>query len=193
MALISTTYAKRSKDLENVDTTWLGNLIDSASAMIDAYCDRTIEAADHTETLDGTGQQWIYVGNPPINTLTSVIITDTDNTTETILSAQFRYDSDPGKIFFKHENTSTYLVFPQDFQNIQVAYNGGWSTIPDDLQQACIIITRNLYARSSVGKNAGLQSEKMGEASFARMPHNFEVMTPDAKMLLAKYRRLSFE
>jgi len=189
MALCTTTYAKQSADLARVDTTWLSNIIDAASSMIEGYCDRTFSAADYEETVDGTGLDWIYVKNAPINSFTSIVITDSSNNEETILASQFRYDSTAGKITFKYNNTSSYLAFPEDFQNVKVTYNGGYTTIPAAVQQACALVTRNIYSRTSGGTNPAYKTEKMGEHSFTRESMNNQVMTPDVMALLDRYVR----
>lgn len=192
MSLCTTTYAARAADLANVDSTELQDLLDAATTMIENFCDRTFASTAYTAKQDGTGAQWIYVDNPPLISFTQVIIEDPDGTTETIAASQFRTDSDAGKIWFRDDANSSYSYFPCGFQNIRIDYTGGFATIPASVQRACLLVARALYAQTSGGVNAAMQSERMGEHNYTRISTQDDPMTESARALLNPYVRQLF-
>ena len=184
MSLCTTTYAKRAADLSAVNTQELQDLLDAATTLIENYCDRTFASTAYTEKQDGTGAQWIYVENPEIISFTQVIIEDPDGTTETIAASQFRTDTTAGKIWFKDDNSSSYVYFPEGFENVRIDYTGGYATIPAAVQRACLLVARALYAQTGGGWNAAAQSERMGEHNYTRGSANQDPMTESARALL---------
>lgn len=188
-SLCTTIYAKRAEDLAQINTQHLQDLLDAATDLIEGKCDRVFASADYAETLDGTGQRFIYVNNPPLNSFTSIVMTDSNDTTETILADQFRTKSDDsvGRITFKSSNSSSYSYFPEDNDNVTVNYNGGYDTIPSDVQRACLLVARNLHMRTSGGVRTAFKSERLGEHNFTREAVDEEIFTPDVMALLSKY------
>lgn len=191
MSLCTLAYAQRAEDLASIDSTRLQDLLDAATTMIEQYCDRTFASTAYTGKQDGTGAQWIYVDNPPIISFTSVVIEDPDGTTETILASQFRTDTTAGKIWFKDDNSSSFVYFPCGFQNIQINYTGGYATIPAPVQQACLLVARALYAQSGGGWNAAAHSARMGEHNYTRVSADADPMTASVRALLSNYVRSS--
>jgi len=189
VSLCTTTYAKRAADLANINTQELQDLLDAATDMIELFCDRTFASTAYTAKQDGTGAQWIYAENAPLIDFTQVTIEDPDGTTETIAASEFRTDAETGKIWFTDDNDSSYVYFPVGFQNVQIDYTGGYSTIPSAVQRACLLVARALYAQTSGGWNAAAQSERMGEHNFTRVSANQDPLTPSARALLAPYVR----
>ncbi len=86
-----------------------------------------------------------------------------------------------------------YGYFPLGLYNVRVDYTGGYSTIPEDLQQAACAYVAALFRISSVDRT--LQSEKIGDYSYTTATHilsgtvDLSSLSPDAAMYLAPYRR----
>lgn len=165
--LISISRAQQTKALENVDPVLLGDLIAAASDAIEKYCDRVFTSAAYIEKRNGNGLAEITVHNPPIVSLTQVIITDSAENTETIAATEFRYDADTGRVVFKPTNSSTYILFPIGQLNIQIDYTGGYATIPASVQEACVEAVKTLHGQTNK-KASGIKSFKMGEYSETR-------------------------
>jgi len=55
-------------------------------------------------------------------------------------------------------------IFPTGHQNITVRYTAGYSTIPNDLEQICIDLTKLYYDNASI--NSAVQSESIGDYSY---------------------------
>ena len=71
---------------------------------------------------------------------------------------EFEFDEDSGRLY------CTSATFPKGKQNVFVAYTGGYSTIPDDLQQACIEVAQQLHQQ--ISQDANLRAESLGDYSY---------------------------
>jgi hypothetical protein len=189
MALCTNSYARATSQFSSQPaTTELTNLLEAASDLIEDYCDRTFASTAYTEKQDGNGLPFIYAKNPPSVSFTSIVITDPDNSTETILAAQFRTRSDNSrfKIEFKPNNTSSYDIFPEGFANVTINYTGGYATVPDAVQRACVIVALNIYRQTASAKNPAFSQERMGDHGFTRAVP-MDPITGEVKRLLSKY------
>ncbi len=52
----------------------------------------------------------------------------------------------------------------EGYRNIYIDYNGGYATIPEDLEQICIEVVSDVFG--SRGTNSNLKSEKIGDYSY---------------------------
>jgi hypothetical protein len=72
------------------------------------------------------------------------------------------------------------LLTTPSFETVQVTTTWGWATVPDDVNQACILLAMRQFARL----NAAL-----GVVGFADMAITVRAVDPDVRDLLAPYRR----
>ncbi len=73
-------------------------------------------------------------------------------------ASDLQYDSTNGQLYRPGGFTAGY-------KNIYVEYTAGYSTYPDDLIQACIDLTAQLYR--NIRRDDRLQSESLGDYSYA--------------------------
>jgi len=66
------------------------------------------------------------------------------------------------------------------FETVQVTTVWGWASIPDDVNQACILLAMRQFARL----NAAL-----GVVGFADMAITVRAVDPDVRDLLSPYRK----
>lgn len=149
---------------DSVDDTLLENMIESASRSIDRIANRRFY-------LDSTASARQYRVSSPvilytddIGTTTGLIVQtddDGDGTFETTLTLNTDYIMDPltalslGRPFTQItivSTSNTFPIFPGLFQNglrpgVQVTARFGWPSVPDDINQACLILTADLYKR----------------------------------------------
>ena len=72
---------------------------------------------------------------------------------------------------------------------LSVTYNGGYSTIPEDVQQATIQVMLGMY--STGAKDPSLKSEKLGEYSYTlNTSYAGSSISPMVEGLLTRYRRV---
>jgi hypothetical protein len=149
---------------DNVDDTLLENMIESASRSIDRIANRRFY-------LDSTASARQYRVSSPvilytddIGTTSSLVVQtddDGDGVFETTLTLNTDYIMDPltalslGRPFTQItivSTSKTFPIFPGLFQNglrpgVQVTARFGWPSVPDDINQACLILTADLYKR----------------------------------------------
>jgi hypothetical protein len=76
---------------------------------------------------------------------------------------------------------ATFPLFTlPSFETVQVTAQWGWESIPDDVNQACILLSMRQFARL----NAAL-----GVVGFADMAITVRAVDPDVRDLLSQYRR----
>lgn len=142
-------------DYENMnaqDQTLVQALIEASTSAIEKECRRIFGAANYVEVQDGNRENFLFVHNYPINSLTSIVIKvdDTGDNDITLTSTALTYCSETGEIRWDKltADVTDYLgYFPEGFQNITIRYNGGFSEIPTPIQQVCAQIVIQLYKR----------------------------------------------
>ena len=149
---------------DNVDDTLLEGMVEAASRSIDRIANRRFY-------LDGNASARAYRVSSPVILYTDDIGTtsglvvkideDGDGTFETTLTLNTDYIMDPltaldlGRPYTQVTMVTTsqsFPIFPGLFQNglrpgVQVTARWGWPSVPDDINQACLILTADLYKR----------------------------------------------
>ena len=76
---------------------------------------------------------------------------------------------------------------PSAVKSVLVEYTAGYATVPDDLQQACIDVSKMLFLDRR--RDTGMQSENLGDYSYSRASRS-EIDALMASMLM-DWRELS--
>lgn len=125
------------------DETLIENLIDRVTDMFERYCRRKFKQATYTEYHSPQSRDdKIFPKNYPINSVTS-IHDDPDRAygSDTLITA-----SEYGIV------DDVYVewidgAFSGGTNSVKIIYSGGYSTIPEDLSQACIEEVARRYKR----------------------------------------------
>ncbi|MDE1907446.1 MAG: phage head-tail connector protein [Rhodospirillales bacterium] len=156
-------------------------LIASASAMIESYCNRIFAESSYTETRNGTGGAKLLLLNAPVTAVSSVTVDG--------YAVPAAPDAiSPGYLFDQQVLYIRPGAYPGEFvrgiQNITVAYVAGYSTVPADVNQACVELIASKYAkRLRIDK----KSETLGTAQ--TIGFDLSDMPLSVKTALAAYRR----
>lgn len=164
----------------------LTRMVGGISGDAEDFCRRKFDAATYTSELHTgkRGQQHLYPHQWPINSVTSVKIDGTAITEDTDFT-----DIDPAK-WVKYKTSDGVWValflgdtWESDPMGIEITYNGGYTTIPDNLKRAVTQLCVEAYLHR--GKQ-GLEAE-----SFAGMSLNFDSTRwpTDALKTLGRYKR----
>lgn len=129
------------------DDTFLQNLITRISDDIESQCNRAFHAATYTQYYKGSGTNRLLLRQYPVNSVTSVF-DDPDR----VWGSDTQFDADDisisdeilGMIILEDNIFSEF----EDVENIKVIYNAGYSTIPTDLESACIKLCAADYLES---------------------------------------------
>lgn len=194
------------KATSNANLQFLANY---ASSVIQSYCGRELTAAYVVEYKDG-GKAQLFVDRIPINSINSVMeysgsqyvelrsIATVDGELPNLVAnanavSDFTWDKDTGKISkdvaLNSGNPHLSLLGVPTFANyakgVRIEYNGGYTTIPDDLKLATLDYVKMLYKKEQAGQVFALQGES--KQSFPLSQNNFP---PHIRRILDLYRIL---
>jgi hypothetical protein len=149
---------------DNVDDTLLENMVEAASRSIDRIANRRFYLDANASARAYRVSSPVILYTDDIGTTSGLIVKldeDGDGTFETTLTLNTDYLMDPltaldlGRPYTQVTMVTTsqsFPIFPGLFQNglrpgVQVTARWGWPSVPDDINQACLILTADLYKR----------------------------------------------
>lgn len=167
--------------LINACTDWIekycgGRRFLSPGTDVTEYFESPFRVGDPVERTN----HWLSVKSWPIISVTSVSFRSglTPPWTGNIQPAQ-NYD-----IYPDHGQLYLRIGYPRGPQSVQVIYQGGFATIPSDLQYACIkMVSKEFFRRKAEGKNM--------ERSGGNQVMWNQGMEADLIDLLSAYRRIA--
>jgi len=162
----------------------LAVLLSQASAVLRRMTGRDLsngfESASRTEYYDGKDAETIQLREWPVTSITSVKYVNDDGSTETIGSTEYRVNTLTGVLSMLGSVRGRFIVnatgglnspefgvsprFDAGFQNVQVVYTGGYSSIPADLELAVFRLMDVGYSQR--GRDSSKQSESIGDYSY---------------------------
>lgn len=175
-------------------------VIDRASDWIEGFCGRPFkEIAYTTLRLRGPRGSDLFVAHAPIKTSATVTI-KVDGTTQTVWKAEA--DGDPKDFDVIVARSTEWSVMVPDLLyrdegwapesqsnpfNVLLTYTGGLLTIPDDIQEACLLCVQKIFRE---------QQRQLAELATVNLPGGgvtlFDrAMPARARELLNSYRRLA--
>lgn len=152
------------------DDALIATLITRAQDRIERHCNRIFNAATFTEDIDGGGRS-LVVRNGPIQTLTSVSYVGGTSVVDIDLD-KFTVNARAGVISLRQEEfcpfferrsrmrSPNHVTFTAGIRNYRVVYDGGFTVIPADLEQACIELVKSAYINRRI--NGDIQGESVG-------------------------------
>jgi hypothetical protein len=163
------------------DDDFIINLINRVTDYIDRYCKRTFNADDYSDEMhSGDDTNYLLPRYWPINSIVRIQHRKTTLNTDswsTIDSKYYHIEGHNKEVVFKTG------IFTQGVNNYRISYNGGYSTIPEDLKMACIQIVKKFF---NDRKGSHLKSESLGEYSYTRFDKDIKELGFD--YLLDGYR-----
>ena len=95
--------------------------------------------------------------------MATVVLTGVD------VSSEFVYDSYLGIVTIRQDAfptmTSHNARYPSALQSTLIEYSAGYTTTPDDIHQACLVLAGTMYL--SRKSDTSLQSESLGDYSYS--------------------------
>ena len=94
--------------------------------------------------------------------MATVVLTGVD------VSSEFVYDSYLGIVTIRQDAfpmASHNARYPSALQSTLIEYSAGYTTVPDDIHQACLVIAGTMYL--SRKSDTSLQSESLGDYSYS--------------------------
>ncbi len=175
---------------DNVDDTLLENAIESASRRIDGYTGRFFYKTSQTAITMYPYNEYLlfFPADVATNSITIKIDTTANGTYATTLVQGVDYLLEPTDTVLQSRpylnarmvGGATFPLFvTPSFPTVQVTAQWGWNAIPDDVNQACVLLAMRQFARL----NAAL-----GVVGFADMAITVRAVDPDVRDLLSPYK-----
>jgi hypothetical protein len=184
------------------ETDRVAMLIRVASLVFEFYCNRPLKARDfhydsaedaydeHRAIFDGPPGVFFFFPTYPVNSITTLIISDT-----TITAATAYDDSDGYHLYNKAGKIRYDGGFDHGYpRNVKAAWNGGYADNDVELfelQQLCALMVQSMLATS--GEKFDLQSERLGNYSYSLISPKLVVelqgMNPKVFSRLSRYRK----
>lgn len=163
-ALTSLAFAKSYLKIPVAETsqdTIVEFWINAASDEIESSTNRKLKAQALTEYQHGRRNNICVLKEWPINAITSLAIDETAQFTDpaTVLtSTEYVIGDDLNSVVLINR------TFPNGFNNIKVVYNAGYSTVPKDLENACLWLI-SYYHKMRDSGDIGRTSKGKGDES----------------------------
>ena len=174
-----------------IDDTLIENSIEGASRRIDGYCGRFFYQTQTAIKFFASDAYRLAV--PDISSTSGLIVQTDDNgdgSFETTWTLNTDYILEPTdaalqsrpyrRITATGGKTFPMFYIPQD-AGVQVTATWGYPAIPDDVREACVLLSMRQFARY----NAAL-----GVMAFGDMAVSVRSVDPDVRDLLSPYRLL---
>lgn len=160
MALTTLANAKEHLGIPVANTTFdslVTRLINEATSKIETFCDRFLEQRTGIEEFqDGFAQNRLLLDQWPAVKPTELWIDCSGEFSD--VTKKLDVDDYALDLSARGEGIGVVLTnrcfFPKGTKNIKIVYDGGFATIPDDLEGACLWTVQFLYNMrdtSSVG------------------------------------------
>ncbi len=180
-------------DLKVGEQAQLNALSDAATTWIEKYCNRVFRKTVYTdEAHNGNNELWIYVNNPPIISLGTVTIQESnfggDSVSTDFASDKFDTKLSTGKIRFKPNSflSSTTGLFSEGFQNVLIDYTGGFTPVPETIK---LIASKFIIEMFDPSEDVqGIEKEKLGNYFYSRGTNHQVQATFRTTRILEGYR-----
>ena len=175
---------------DSVDDTLLENSIEGASRRIDGYCGRWFYKTASTAVPIYPYDEYLCVfpADLPSTSVTIKLDSTANGTYATTITQGVDYILEPtdaplrGRPYRQARmvgGATFSLEVTPSFPTVQCTAEWGWNAIPDDIREACILLSMRQFARL----NAAL-----GVVGFADMAMQVRAIDPDVRDLLNPYR-----
>jgi len=168
----------------------LSSMIESASSLIESFCQKKFVSDSYTETLSGDGDYSLFLSHTPITNLTSITQRDSTGTEYEYSEDDLIIDPETGEVRVDYESQldSDPSVWLRGFRNVEAVYEAGYSAVPEVVQEAVAQLTASIWASSSTDQM--VKSEELGDWSATYKDDTSDLITQSVRALLAPYRRV---
>lgn len=177
---------------DSIDDTLLENAIEGASRRIDGYCGRFFYKTSATAVPLFANNAYRLMTSDIATTSGLIVKLDSDanGTFETTLTLNTDFIVEPTDYLVQQRPIRTITMiggytFPMFYIpsqcGVQITAQWGWNAIPDDVREACVLLSIRQFARY----NAAL-----GVMAFADMAIAVRAVDPDVRDLLQPYKLL---
>lgn len=156
--------------------TLLADMINSASAYIDNWTNRTFSTVSKTVSFNGNGSNIQMLRDYPIVSVSSVVV-----------DGKSYIPSDGKSIGYVLDDYAIYLIgdkFNKGFVNVSITYTSGFASVPADIKQVAIELVAYKFKES---ERVGISTKTMaGEV----ISYDLKDIKEHVKNILNNYNRV---
>ena len=132
---------KRYSDVDETRDAAIEAAITYASAICNEYLGRTIKQSPHSKVFRGKSHATsLFLGEYPVNSITSITFEYYTGNEQSVEGGEF-YVNDQGTVRWKPSSTNLRYF---DSYYLHAIFSAGYSTVPADLKQACMLVVSSL-------------------------------------------------
>jgi len=162
------------------DDTVITFLIEAATAAMESAAGRRLASVSIAETIDGTGARFLWLNEPP-ESVTNVHVSSTQTWNTVSLVDSDDYEVDGCALDYRSR------VWTSGRKNVRVVYSAGYSTVPDDLQQACKVQVAKAYSEWQQAKKGMTVLSSQTVQGWAQKYRGRGALDPETVQLLSRY------
>lgn len=177
--------------------SWLGSAdpanivplcISAVSASIQKWIGYQIALSNYTKTFNGRGGARLLLPDRPVMAVTAVTVDGVTIPASTGPTAPGFVSDDLGVFLRCYE-------FTRGVQNVVVSYSAGYTTVPADIQAACLAWLAQVF--SNAGENPAISAYRAGDteidygAATTEIGNMTALIPPQVASAILPYRRVS--
>jgi hypothetical protein len=161
------------------DDDLINGLINRVSAVMETYVDRKLMSREATEYYDGDNRNRLYTNRYPITSVSGIWDDSTWTWGSDTLTAatSYRISNDGRSIMLK----DGYRFYYSN-ENVKIIYTAGYTTIPYDIEDACIKQISSVFKSK---EDIHVFSKSLEDGSIERYQ---TALLPSVKLVLDLYR-----
>lgn len=146
---------------DNTKNNLIIRKINQATLMIENYTGRRFKLTTYTnEEYDATGTNQLILRQRPVTSISSLSMRDTNLNEE-------GFDTTDTELYFLDANAGVLdlnFYFTGNWNRARVTYTAGYTTIPEDIQEAAAELAAHLVKHTS-GTSTGVKRQSEGQRS----------------------------
>lgn len=165
------------------------DIIDSISTLFESICGRYFISREHTTYISGDGEDYIYLPNRPITSVSGVWVDFyRDFEDDDLVDTDDYYISNESDCIILAPSSEQYN-FPRARENVKIIYTAGYAraSIPYDLKRACI---KEVVREYKTKDDSFVTSKTNVDTSSTR--YDGELL-PYTRLVLSKYTNVIVE
>lgn len=182
---------------ETVDEGGLiASLVSGVSAQIQNFIGYQVASASYTRTFNGIGSEKIALPDRPVTAISSLTI-DAIPITQGVVGSAAGFLFDTKFIYLYGGGIHSHAInrFNRGIQNVVVTYTAGFTAVPQDIQQACLVWLASAW--NLVGEDASIGSLRAGDTqsdfknTMTVLGKAVALVPPKVLSLILPYRRVA--
>lgn len=168
-------------NLSSEQQTLVDELILFAQELLESKeCNRKFEQDTFEEFQNGTDEAYIYIKNPPIDSITSIKQIADDGSETLLESDKYRYNANIGEICLLSG------CFQLGCNNYEITYVGGFDPVPRPIKKLIADMVMEAFDPST--NDDIIDREKIGDYFYSKVTGFSKILLVNKRRITSQYR-----